>query len=174
MLILWFILVAVAMRFLPHAWDFTPVIAMLLLAGAWMSRKWLWVPVMALMASDFVLNVWVYHYAPRADQYFTWAAYLMVLGLAVVTLHGKVRVPRLLGATVLSSFLFFLVSNFGVWIAGDMYPHTMAGLAACYAMGIPFYRAAAVGDLLFVAVFFGAYALIQHQLQLRGEARSAA
>lgn len=160
MLMVAFVLGAVAMRFLPHAWNFTPVVAMLLLAGCWMQAKQLWIPLVALMASDFALNLWVYHYPTAADQYFTWAAYLVVLGLALLALKGRVRLGRLAGVTVASSTLFFLVSNFGVWLAGTMYPHTLSGLGACYIAGIPFYRNAAVGDLLYVAVFFGLYALI--------------
>ncbi|MGH9518255.1 MAG: DUF6580 family putative transport protein [Terriglobales bacterium] len=165
MMIVWFVLGAVAMRFLPHAWNFTPVIAMLLLAGAWMKGKQLWIPLAALFASDFALNLWVYHYPTAADQYFTWAAYLVVLGLAVGLLKGRVRTGRVVGTTVASSMLFYLISNFGVWLTGTMYPLTLAGLGTCYVAGLPFYRNAAAGDLLYAAAFFGLYALI-HQRQL--------
>lgn len=178
MLIIWFILGAVAMRFMPHAWNFTPVIAMLLLAGVYMKARQLWIPIVALVASDIVLNVWVYHWtyqvAGGSDQYFTWAAYLVVLALAVVALKGRVKVTALLGTALASSTAFFLISNFGVWIADDMYPHTLSGLATCYLMGVPFYRNAAVGDLLYTAAFFGAYALIEQQLRQRKLAHGVA
>lgn len=163
MLILLFVLAAVAMRFLPHAWNFTPVIAMLLLCAVWMKPKQLWVPIAALVASDFALNLWVYHVPGGLDQYFTWAAWIVVLGLALVALKGRLRVPALLGTTVASSTLFFLISNFGVWVDGTMYPHTWSGLLTCYTLGLPFYRNAAVGDLLYVAIFFGLYVLIHHR-----------
>lgn len=163
MLIMLFVLGAVAMRFIPHLWNFTPVIAMLLLAGVFMKPKQLWIPVVALVVSDFALNIWVYHTSGGMDQYFTWSAYLVVLALALVALKGRVKIPALIGTTVASSTLFFLISNFGVWIAGEMYPHTFSGLLTCYALGIPFYRNAAVGDLLFVGAFFSAYALIQQR-----------
>lgn len=174
MLILLFVLGAVAMRFLPHAWNFTPVIAMLLLAGCFMKAKQLWIPVVALVASDFALNLWVYHYPAGADQYFTWTAYLVVLALALVALKGRVKIPALIGTALASSTAFFAISNFGVWAAGDMYPHTLSGLATCYLMGVPFYRNAAVGDLLYTAAFFGLYAVMARQLEQRKLARASA
>lgn len=174
MLIILFVVGAVAMRFLPHAWNFTPVIAMLLLAGVFMKAKQLWIPIAALIASDVALNVWVYHVSGGADQYFTWAAYLVVLALALFALKGRVKVPALLGTALASSTAFFLISNFGVWVAGEMYPHTLSGLATCYLMGVPFFRNAAIGDLLYTAAFFGAYALIEQQLRQRQLARSVA
>ncbi|MGH9468651.1 MAG: DUF6580 family putative transport protein [Terriglobales bacterium] len=161
MLILLFVLGAVGMRFLPHWWDFTPVIAMLLLAGCYMKSKNLWVPLIALMASEFALNLWVYHAPGGLDQYFTWGSYLLVLGLALVLLKGKIKIPRLLGTTFLCSTLFFLVTNFGVWLTGLMYPHTWSGLVTCYAMGVPFYRTAAAGDLFYACALFALYAACQ-------------
>ncbi|MGH9394360.1 MAG: DUF6580 family putative transport protein, partial [Terriglobales bacterium] len=127
----------------------------------------LWVPIVALMASDFALNLWVYHAPGGVDQYFTWSAYFVVLGLTLLALKHKVKLPRLLGAAVASSALFFLISNFGVWFSGTLYPRTWAGLGTCYAMGLPFYRSAAIGDLLYTAAFFGLYALAQQKLQAR-------
>lgn len=170
MLIIGFVLAAVAMRFLPHAWNFTPVVAMLLLAGAWMKGKQLWIPLAALFASDFALNVWVYHYPTRADQYFTWAAWLVVLGLAVGLLKGRVGAGRVAGTTVASSALFYVISNFGVWLTGTLYPLTLAGLGTCYVAGLPFYRNAAIGDLLYAAAFFGLYAMIQQRQLARATA----
>lgn len=170
MLIICFILGAVAMRFLPHAWNFTPVVAMLLLAGCYMKASRLWIPMVALMASDFALNLWVYRTPGGLDQYFTWSAWVAVMVLAVVALKGKVRIPALLATTVAGSTLFFLISNFGVWAGGEMYPHTLSGLAACYWMGIPFYRTAAVGDLVYVGVMFGLYALLHERQLARAEA----
>lgn len=163
MLIVLFVLGAVAMRFLPHAWNFTPVIAMLLLAACYMKSKHLWVPVVALVGSDFALNLFVYHAPGGLDQYFTWGSYLVVIGLALLALKGRVGVGRLIGTTVASSTLFFLISNFGVWVTGEMYPHTLSGLATCYALGVPFYRNAAAGDLLYAGAFFALYAWLQRR-----------
>ena len=97
-----------------------------------------------------------------------------VLALAFFALKGRVKLPALLGTALASSTAFFLISNFGVWVAGEMYPHTLSGLATCYLMGVPFFRNAAVGDLLYSAAFFGAYALIEQRLRQHQLARSVA
>jgi Family of unknown function (DUF6580) len=171
MLILAFVVAAVAMRFLPHVWNFTPIVAMLLLAACYMKPKYLWAPIAALVASDFALNLWVYHTPGGLDQYYTWAAWLAVLGLSLVALRNRnLGVARLAGTTVASSTLFFLISNFGVWAAGGLYPHTWAGLATCFTLALPFFRSAALGDLVYVGAFFGLYALVQHRQLARAAA----
>src|SRR4029077_9757666 len=57
-----FLAIALAVRFLPHTFHFTPVGAALLFFGAKQQRKWMWVPVVAFAASDIALNMFVYHY----------------------------------------------------------------------------------------------------------------
>ena len=55
----------------------------------------------------------------------------------------------------MASLSFFAISNFAVWALWNMYPKTLAGLAECYTMAIPFFRNTAVSDLLFAGAFFG-------------------
>lgn len=150
------------MRFAPHWPNFTPVGAMLLFCGAWMAIKRLWFPLVAIVASDFVLTGLVYHAAPTVDQYFTWAGWGIFLALGW-SLRGRVRTGRLAATTVAGSALFFLVSNFGVWFGGLLYPRTMTGLAACYAAGLPFALNEIAGDLFFAAAFFGVYAWLRQR-----------
>jgi hypothetical protein len=75
------------------------------------------------------------------------------IGRWMRTTQSKLRLPA--GSLVASS-LFFLVSNFGVWLAG-WYPMTGLGLLACYTNAIPFFGYTVAGDLLFTVVVFGAW-----------------
>jgi hypothetical protein len=59
-----------------------------------------------------------------------------------------------MGSAAATSVSFYLLSNFAVWSAYDMYPKTLSGLMTCYAMAIPFFRGTLVGDLVFTAVLF--------------------
>ena len=68
---------------------------------------------------------------------------------------------RILGSALAGSVAFFVVSNFAVWAAWDMYPRSFAGLLTCYDAGLPFFRHAVVGDLLFTTAMFGAPVLFQ-------------
>jgi hypothetical protein len=53
--------------------------------------------------------------------------------------------------------LFFVITNFGVWIA--WYPRTLDGLVMCYIKAIPFLRNTMAGNIVFAAVLFGSYEL---------------
>lgn len=167
MLVGYFILAALGLRFLPHLWNMAPVGAMLLLAGGRMKPRHMWIALAALMASDFVLTLGVYHLPTMRDQYFTWAADVMILALGYAMLRGRLRLPVLASASVLCSTIFYLVSNFGVWLAGGLYPHTAAGLASCMTLALPFYRNTLAGDMFYSLVFFSLYAWLSQRQAAR-------
>jgi hypothetical protein len=59
---------------------------------------------------------------------------------------------------------FYLITNFFVWLhASSVYPHTAAGLLACYVAALPFFGYTVLGDLFYSAVLFGAYALLKRK-----------
>ena len=150
-----FILLAVAVRFMPHPLAFTPVGAALLFFGARGLRRQMWIPLALLAASDVVLTTMIYRYPFSWDHFVTWAWYVGMLWLGT-TLKQNAGVFRILGSALAGSVSFFLVSNFAVWAAWNMYPRTFAGLLTCYDAGLPFFRHAAAGDLLFTSAMFAA------------------
>jgi hypothetical protein len=155
-----FVLLAVAVRFMPHPLAFTPVGAALLYFGARGSRRQMWVPLALLAASDVVLTTLFYRYPFSWDHFVTWAWYAGMLWLGS-TIKRDSGVLRILGSALAGSVSFFVLSNFAVWAAWDMYPRTFAGLMTCYEVGLPFFRRGVAGDLLFTAVMFGAPVLLQ-------------
>jgi hypothetical protein len=148
-----FILFAVVFRFLPHPMAFTPVGAALLFFGARGPRRQLWVPLAMLAASDVILTTLYYRYPFSWDHFVTWAFYAGMLWLGT-TLKQNAGPLRILGSALAGSISFFLISNFAVWAAWNMYPRTVAGLMTCYEAGIPFFRHGVAGDLLFTAAMF--------------------
>jgi len=148
-----FLLFAVAVRFMPHPWMFTPVAASLLFFGARGSRRQLWVPFALLAASDVILTKWVYSYPFSWDHLVTWAWYAAILWLGT-NLRANSKPIRVVGAALTSSVSFFLLSNFAVWASWNMYPKNMGGLMLSYAAALPFFRHAIVGDLLFTGAMF--------------------
>jgi hypothetical protein len=155
-----FVLFAVAIRFLPHPFSFTPVAASLLFFGARGPRRRMWVPLVLFATSDVVLTTMVYHYTVSWDQFVTWAWYAAMLwfGTSLRTADVKQATGwlRILGAALASSISFFLVSNFAVWATWSFYPHNFAGLMTCYEAGLPFFRRGVEGDLLFTVGMFSA------------------
>ena len=145
------ILVAAALRLVPHPPNFTPIGAMALFGGAYLGRRALAfaAPLGALLLSDVVLGF----YSGMQFQYLSVALIVLTSWLVL----SKVTVLRLGAAALASSGVFFAVSNFGVWLVSGMYPHTLAGLGACYVAAIPFFQNTIAGDLFYTALLFGGF-----------------
>jgi len=150
-----FLLFAVAVRFMPHPLAFTPVGAALLFFGSRSPRNRMWIPLALLAGSDIVLTTMVYRYPFSWDHFVTWAWYAAMLWMGS-TLKENTGAFRILGTALAGSVSFFLVSNFAVWAAWNMYPRTIAGLMTSYELGLPFFRRGVEGDLLFTTLMFGA------------------
>jgi len=149
-----FVIFAVAVRFLPHPWMFTPVVGSLLFFGARGSRRQFWVPLALLISSDLFLTKFVYHYPFVWDQLVIFAWYGAILWLGT-TLRRNARILRLIGAALASSVSFFLLTNFTSWLVGTLpYPRSLSGIMTSYELGLPFFRHAVEGDLLFTLAMF--------------------
>jgi len=146
------ILAGILVRFVPHAPNFTPIAAIALFSGAYLNRKSaLVVPLLLMALSDVFIGM-------HNVVAFTWGGFLVttVIGFS---LQKKLTAGRVAGFSILSSLLFFVISNFGVWIMG-WYPRTAAGLIQCYVAAIPFLRDFTVSTLVYSAVLFVSYELI--------------
>ena len=148
-----FVVLAVLIRFLPHPWQFTPVAASLLFFGARGSKRQLWLPVALLAVSDLILNRFVYHYAFGLDQLVIWAWYAAIIWMGTGLRDRQKPVP-VIGAALASSISFFVITNFMVWLTGNMYPMTWGGLVTCYDAAVPFFRHTLEGDLMFTVAMF--------------------
>ena len=148
-----FVAFAIAVRFMPHPLAFTPVGASLLFFGARGPKRQWWVPLVLLAASDVILTKLVYVFPFSWDHFVTWAWYAAILWLGTTLRETKNPLP-ILGASLAGSVSFYAISNFAVWGAWEMYPHTFSGLMACYAAGIPFFRRGIAGDILFTSIMF--------------------
>ena len=158
------ILLAAMSRLIPHPANFAPIGGMALFGAAYYSKRY-WafiIPIVALWISNLLLNNVVYgQYFDgfvwfKGSSLFIYGAFALIVLFGMVTLK-KVRIPRLIVSALGASFIFFLVSNFGVWFSGTMYPKDVGGLIACYVAGIPFFQNTMAGDLVYTAVMFGAF-----------------
>jgi len=149
----------------PHAWwNFTAVGGSLLFFGARRSLKQAWIPVLALMATDFFLTKYAYGFPFHPQDYLvTWAWYVGAILLGAWLLQKRASAGRVVGASFASATSFFLVSNFVVWLASAMYPRTASGLMECFSAGVPFYRNDLVSTVLVTGVAFGALALLRQR-----------
>jgi hypothetical protein len=167
------ILLAALSRLLPHPPNFSPVEAIALFGGAYFAhRAWaVAVPLLALLVSDIALGLtmggdyWSY----VATSLSFWVVYACVLVSAVLgfRLRGRVNGPRVLGYGLAGSVLFFLATNFAVWlVATPVSGHNacVAGLGSCYVAAIPFFKNTFLGTLFYSAVLFGGFELLRRRL----------
>lgn len=158
------LLVAVLSRLLPHAgwWNFTLVGGALLYFGARRSWREMLAPLALLMASDYYLTVYSYHYGFHWTAYLpTWAWYLAAMALGQILLRSRTTFVRVAAGALLGPTSFFVLSNYAVWVGSGMYPRTWDGLVACYVAALPFYRNDLVSTAIVVAVAFGIPVLVR-------------
>lgn len=147
---------AAALRLVPHPPNFSPIDAMALFSGAYLGRRAIAfvAPIAALLLSDMVLGF----YHGMATVYAT-VALIVAIGWWVSSRRTPLRIAA---AAVASSVTFFVITNLGMWLFSGFYPVTMAGLVACYVAAIPFFQNTVAGDLFYVALLFGGFALVEH------------
>ena len=148
-------LAAALSRLVPHPPNLTSVAAVALFGGAYLADKRLafLVPLGALFLSDLILGSY-----QHMEVVYASFALIVCIGL---WLRQRPTIFRVAGAALAGSVLFFLITNFGVWCFQSLYPHTLDGLIACYVAAIPFFRNTLLGDLLYTAVLFGGFALLE-------------
>jgi hypothetical protein len=73
-------------------------------------------------------------------------------------LRGRRRLVPVACGSLAASTLFYVITNFGVWLFGFGYPQTFEGLLACYTAAIPFFGNTIMGDAVFSALLFGGLA----------------
>lgn len=158
------LVLAILTRVLPHHafLNFTAVGGALLYFGARRSWREMFAPLAALMAADYFLTVYTYHYAFAWTDYVTtwaWAVAVMVLGR--ILLKSRTTWLRAGAAVLLGPTSFWVISDYAVWAGGNMYPHTLSGLGACFAAAIPFYRNDLLSTAIVVGLAFGVPVLVR-------------
>ncbi|WP_295904864.1 DUF6580 family putative transport protein [uncultured Bdellovibrio sp.] len=150
------VLAAAFSRLIPHPWNFTAIGAMALFGGAYFPSKKLSliIPLAALFVSDLVLGL-------HSTMIFVYVAFAAIVLLGW-TLRDSKSVVRIGTLSLVTSSLFFLISNFGVWAMEGMYAPTWQGLVNCYVAAIPFFDNQIYGDLFFSALLFGGYEAVKY------------
>ncbi len=142
-------------RLLPHLPNVSPIAAMALFGGAYFSDKRVAfiIPFAALFLSDLILGL-------HNSMIFVYAGFALTVAIGF-WLKSRVTLTNTAFTMVASSVLFFLLTNFGAWMTSGLYAKTAAGLMQAYAAGIPFFQNSLLGNLVYAAVIFGGYHLLQ-------------
>ncbi len=141
------------LRLVPHPANVAPIAAMALFGGAYLNKKYaLIVPLITLFLSDIFIGF-------HSTMPFVYGSFILI-GLIGLWLQKRKSSQLVLGTTLVSSFVFFVITNLGVWLVGDIYPQTLQGLIKCFYLALPFFRNTIIGDFLFVGVLFGSFELV--------------
>jgi len=164
LLITGLIVLAVLSRLLDHPNNFTPLAAIALFGVAYFSnKKWaIIIPVASWWLSDLLLNATIYAEYQTGFSLFAnyqfWS-FLSILGIVGIGyfLLKKINLINILASAFAAAVLFFIISNFGVWLSGVLYPKTFMGLLECYAAGIPFFHWSLIGNIFYLGLMVGLY-----------------
>jgi len=146
------VFVAILTRFVPHAPNFSPTLAIALFAGAMFTGQRLAysAPMAMILLSDWALGFY-------PGIFFVYLAYVLTIALGTFLKKRQIFLITLAGMA--SSMVFFVTSNFGVWLRGGIYEHTWQGLTQCFMLAIPFFHNTLISTMLGLAVLFGLYEL---------------
>lgn len=175
-----FILLAALSRLLPHPPNFTPIGAMALLGGTYLSKRYLKyiLPIAALFISDLILNntlLRAWYPDKEGFIFFTESMMWVYIAFILMILFGSIILKtrsfkNIALGTIGVSILFFVITNFGVWISAQMYPKNIAGLFACFAAALPFFLNTILGNVFYVLLGFGVMQLLENKYQLTSPA----
>ena len=180
------ICLAALSRLLPHPYNFSPLVAMALFGGAQFHKKWqaYLIPLGAFLVSDIVLQLsgqmGVYSFSQPfviVSQLFVYAS--MVLVTLLGTSLKNPKAIKILGYSLTGSAIFWIISNFGVWLGNSFADGTLTyepglTLGLTYLRALPFYNMmgtemfvnAFLGDLFYSAALFGVFALVQKNIRV--------
>lgn len=148
-------------RFIPHYPNFTAIGTMAIMGGAVLKNpiEGILLPLGTLFISDLIINNIIY-----AGEGFTlfYASAAFVYGAVLLTtlisrFAHKLNFKNYLVLALLSSVLFFFITNFGTWATGTMYPRTMEGLLAALVAGIPYAGSFLAGTVVYGVLVGMAY-----------------
>jgi hypothetical protein len=144
----------------------SPLIGIALFSGAIISDKKLafLLPVLSLFLSDLIFEV-----SGIAQGFWGWGqvvqyGILFLLTALAFTLKNWNAV-KVAGYSIGSSLLFFALSNLSFFLIDNpvyhLYTQDINGLKNCYIAALPFLKKSLAADLVYSAVLFGSYYLLQ-------------
>lgn len=145
------VLSAVVSRLISHEWNFTAMGAVAVVAGFLISHRWLAlaVPLTALLISDVFLSF-------HNTMVSVYLGYALMTFVGIVMSTKPKLVPVVL-SSLFGSFLFFVISNLGVWFEGQLYPRTLVGMTNCFEMALPFFKNEMMSTLILSPIILFAF-----------------
>lgn len=157
---------AAFVRLIPHPPNFAPIAAMALFGGAYFNKKSVAfaIPLAAMFLTDAIIGF-------HSGMWFVYLSFAFIVLIGMFLLK-KVTVKNVVLASLSASLSFFIITNFGVWAFGTMYPKNLIGLFECYVAAIPFIHNTLLGDLVYSGLMFGLFEFIKSKILIPVPAKS--
>ena len=150
MLAIGLLIIGIFSRLLIHIPNFTPVLAIALFGGVYLPKRYaILLPLALMVISDFVIGM-------HSTIFFTWMS-VIAIGALGLWLRNHKSWKTILSSSLASAVLFFIVTNLGVWLVGDLYSMTKEGFVECFVMAIPFFKWTLLSTVAYTVVLFGSY-----------------
>ena len=145
-----FITVVALMRLIPHPPNFVPITAIAIFAGVKFDNIILAyaVPIAIMLISDFFIGF-------SSISLFVYLAFILITTYSYLIKNYSIK------NILLSSIIFFIITNFGVWFLPGGYPNNIEGLILCYTAAIPFFTYSIIADLFFSAILYYGFEKIE-------------
>ena len=142
------ILILAFARLIPHPPNFTPIIAVAILSSCFFRNVYLSIAILlvSMLLADVVIGFY-------KDMLFVYIS-LLLIPIIFFKISSKINYKNLFIFGFVGALIFYLISNFGVWLVGNLYSKDIDGLVECYYLAIPFFR-----NTLFSTIFYSYFGL---------------
>tara|TARA_B100000686_G_scaffold180851_1_gene187782 strand:- start:721 stop:1242 length:522 start_codon:yes stop_codon:yes gene_type:complete len=137
------ILILAFSRLIPHPDNFTPIIALTIM-GSYFFKN-INFSYLVVFFSMLIADLFLGFYSHMLFVYLS----LFLIILIFFKISKKINYKNLFIFGFFGSVIFFIVSNFGVWVAGNLYEKNMNGLIECYFMAVPFFKNTLISTIIF-------------------------
>lgn len=132
-----------ASRFVPHPPNFTSLIAIAFYIPLFLGKRFIFSTLVCFALTDMIIGL-------HSTIFFTWSS-VVLIGLLSKLYKDIGNITKRLGGALSGALIFFIVSNFGVWILGG-YEYTAKGMLECYILALPFFGYTLISTLLFSSI----------------------
>ena len=144
-----------ASRFIPHPPNFTSLLALSFYIPAIFGYRYIPVLIISFAITDLILGF-------HNTVFFTWGS-VFIIGF--ISSYFKKSILSRIGGALFGAFIFYIITNFGVWSNGS-YGYTSESLLLCYTLALPFFGYSIISTLFFSSIIETIYKFLIIKLKI--------
>ena len=159
LIIIFFIILGILTRLIPHPPNFTALGAITIFAGAFIIDKRLsfFIPIITMLISDLILGYEI--------QVSVYISFIIMVRLGNLLKNDK-GPNKIIPIAIIGSIVFFIITNFTVFMTSNMYTKDIFGLLQCYTLAIPFFINTILGNIFYTLFMFSTFKIVENKFLL--------